>query len=53
MKGSREDKSPPAKAKQAWKKPLLIRLGHIKDFVQGHGKAGSRTDGDPFTMRRK
>jgi len=47
------EKKPPEEAKRTWKKPVLTRLGHLKDFVQGHGKAGSRADGDPFTMRRK
>jgi hypothetical protein len=47
------EKKPLEEAKRTWKKPILTRLGHLKDFVQGHGKTGSGNDADPFSMRRR
>lgn len=35
-----EDKAP-------WQRPQLMRMGHLKDFVQGGGKGGSTFDMDP------
>jgi hypothetical protein len=33
--------------KPAWQAPQLVRMGHLKDFVQGGGKSGSTFDMDP------
>lgn len=33
--------------KAAWQAPQLLRMGHLKEFVQGAGKAGSTFDMDP------
>lgn len=33
--------------KTAWERPEIVRLGHLKDFVQGGGKSGSQFDMDP------
>jgi hypothetical protein len=30
-----------ADGKTAWQRPELMRMGHLKDFVQGAGKGGS------------
>jgi len=33
--------------KTAWERPKLVRMGHLKEFVQGSGKSGSQFDMDP------
>ena len=33
--------------KAAWERPQLVRMGHLKEFVQGGGKSGSQFDMDP------
>jgi hypothetical protein len=33
--------------KAAWERPKLVRMGHLKEFVQGAGKGGSTFDMDP------
>ena len=33
--------------KAQWQRPQLVRVGHLKEFVQGGGKAGSSFDMDP------
>jgi hypothetical protein len=33
--------------KAAWERPQLVRMGHLKEFVQGAGKSGSKFDMDP------
>lgn len=33
--------------KAAWESPKLVRMGHLKEFVQGGGKGGSQFDMDP------
>lgn len=33
--------------KAAWERPQLIRMGHLKDFVQMGAKSGSSFDMDP------
>lgn len=33
--------------KAAWERPQLLRMGHLKEFVQGGGKGGSQFDMDP------
>lgn len=33
--------------KTTWERPQLVRMGHLKDFVQGGGKSGSSFDMDP------
>jgi hypothetical protein len=32
--------------KAAWERPQLVRMGHLKEFVQGGGKSGSQFDMD-------
>jgi hypothetical protein len=44
---------PPPAPKSAWKKPVLTRLGNLKDLVQGGGKSGSNVDHDPRSSRKK
>lgn len=33
--------------KAPWQRPQLVRMGHLKEFVQGSGKGGSQFDMDP------
>jgi hypothetical protein len=33
--------------KAPWQRPELVRMGHLKEFVQGSGKGGSKFDMDP------
>jgi len=33
--------------KAAWQAPQLVRMGHLKEFVQAAGKGGSQFDMDP------
>lgn len=40
-------REPAQNNKRAWERPELVRMGHLKEFVQGGGKGGSNADGDP------
>lgn len=44
---SAASKPAPESNKAAWERPQLMRMGHLKEFVQAAGKGGSQFDMDP------
>jgi|GEM_PF-4871727 hypothetical protein len=45
--GTRSDEPVHEGNKARWQRPELVRMGHLKEFVQGGGKSGSYFDMDP------
>ena len=42
----------PDATKLPWERPMLARLGDVKDLVQGGGKSGPNADSDPNQTKK-
>lgn len=47
VQGATSDEHAREGHKAQWQRPQLVRMGHLKEFVQGAGKGGSQFDMDP------
>ena len=52
MNTDRKKERGPEPTKPAWDPPRVDRVGRLREFILGGGKAGSNLDSDPNNVRK-